>query len=81
MFRRVKIILLIAVFALNPLMAFAQNALTWNDCVEKASAANPDILSATSTLSSNQYKAKAAYSNFLPQISGETIWRSLGAAS
>lgn len=54
-----------------PFALFAGQAMTRSDCVKKAYDDNPDIKSAKSTLSSNEYKAKASYSNFLPQVSGD----------
>lgn len=54
----------------------AKESVTWNDCLEVASKSNPDIQSAKSTLSSSEYKAKAAYSNFLPQVTGNVNYNS-----
>lgn len=76
MFEKLSIGTIVFLTLLYSLAVSAQEAMTWKDCIEKASSNNPDIQSAQSTLSSNQYKAKAAYSNFLPQISGDVNYNS-----
>jgi len=50
--------------------------MTWSDCVKKTAEKNPEIQSAAATLKSSQAKAKAAYSGFLPQISGDVNYNS-----
>lgn len=50
--------------------------MTWDDCISLAAKNNPDIQSSTSTLKSDAYKAKRAYSGFLPQVSGEVDYTS-----
>lgn len=50
-------------------LAHAGDVMTWEDCVKTAAKKNPDIRSASETLSSSEYKATAAWSAFLPTVS------------
>jgi outer membrane protein TolC len=71
----IQVFIAIAV-VLCPPAAAAQDAMSWADCVAAAAKNNPSILSADSTFESDRYKAKAAYSGFLPQISGDVNYNS-----
>lgn len=44
-------------------------SLTWSESLSKASVGNPDLGSAESTLKANQEAERAAYSDYLPQLS------------
>lgn len=70
MLRKYKIFLFITVILSYGLSVEAADLLTWNDCVKEAAKKNPDILSGRETVQSSDYKAKAAYSGFWPQIAG-----------
>lgn len=73
---RTTTVTLAALLTFRALPAVAQEALTWADCVSLAAKNNPDIQSSMSTLQSDAYKAKRAYSGFLPQVSGEVDYSS-----
>lgn len=67
---------ILIVSAFFPVLAGASGALSWEDCIAKAAESNPDILSARSTLKSTDFKAKAAWNGFLPQVSGSASYNS-----
>lgn len=71
MLRKCFQILAVAAVLLIRFSAGADETLTWEDCIKTASKKNPDIQSAKETVQSSEYKSTAAWSLFLPQISGD----------
>lgn len=55
---------------------YAESAMTWQDCIKETAKKNPDISAAASAFESEKNKAKAAYSGFLPQVSGDVNYNS-----
>ncbi len=48
---------------------FAEQALTFDDCVREATKANPEIRAATLQIQSSKFKTRAMQSGFFPQVS------------
>lgn len=80
MLRQLTSLFILFFIILTAFSAGSTEVLTWDDCVREAAKKNPDILAATSTLQSSEYKSKAAYSGFWPQIAG-TLNTNTGSGS
>lgn len=71
------VLLLVFVFSIQiGLPVYGGNTLTWEDCIKETAKNNPEILSALATYSSSKSKTKAAYSGFLPQVTGNVNYNS-----
>jgi outer membrane protein len=64
-----NLLMTVSVWAAGTGTAFAET-LTWRDCVEEASRANPSLQSSREGVSSAHFQTKSAYGNYFPQISG-----------
>lgn len=59
----------------------AAETLSWTECVEEASRANPTIRSAEASVSSARYQTKAAYGAFFPQVTGNADYTNGGRST
>lgn len=64
-----KVVASALAIALCAFPAQANTPLTWQACVQEASAQNADLRSARASLEASQYQARGAYSGYLPQVS------------
>lgn len=67
----VKNIIIATALLSLPAFALASDEMSWDACVRETAENNPEVLSAKSTLDSSAFKAKAAYSGFMPQVAGD----------
>lgn len=63
-------LILTATFLFSASPAPATERITWQDCVDRVARQNPEIAAAREKLSSSTSKKKAAYSGFLPKLTG-----------
>lgn len=59
---------LLLLFLMGPLNAGAAESLTWAQCVQEATAHNPDLLAAIQSVKSGENSHLASLGQFLPQI-------------
>lgn len=65
-----KLIALTVIFLFYTFSAYAEEALTWGDCLSEAAKNNPDLISAQENIKQNEAAKKITASSLYPQVTG-----------